>query len=84
MSAGTLKLRLQYFASLRESRGLSREELVTTASTPAGLYEELSGRHGFTMPVERLRVAVNGEFADLSQQLKEGDEVVFIPPVAGG
>ena len=78
------KLRLQYFASLRERRGLSREELVTTATTPAGLYEELSGRHGFALPVARLRVAVNGEFAALDQPLKDGDEVVFIPPVAGG
>lgn len=84
MTGSALKLRLQYFASLRERRGLSREELVTTAATPADVYEELSARHAFLFPVERLRVAVNGEFAELSQPLKDGDEVVFIPPVAGG
>jgi molybdopterin converting factor subunit 1 len=84
MNVAPLKLRLQYFASLRERRGLSQEELVTSAATPAGLYAELSGRHGFTLPVERVRVAVNGEFAELTHPLKSGDEVVFIPPVAGG
>ncbi|HEY5551458.1 MAG TPA: molybdopterin converting factor subunit 1 [Opitutaceae bacterium] len=84
MNRAPLKVRLQYFASLRERRGLSREELVTAAATPAGLYAELSGRHGFMLPAERVRVAVNGEFAEFSQPLKDGDEVAFIPPVAGG
>jgi molybdopterin synthase sulfur carrier subunit len=31
-----------------------------------------------------LRVAVNDEFGDWSQELADGDRVVFIPPVAGG
>lgn len=84
MNGATVRVRLQYFASLRERRGLSREEIVTTAATPANLYAELSERHGFALPVERVRVAVNGEFAELSQPLKDGDEVTFIPPVAGG
>lgn len=84
MNGATLTVRLQYFASLRERRGLSREEIATAADTPAGLYAELSARHGFALPVARVRVAVNGEFAELSQPLKNGDEVAFIPPVAGG
>ncbi|GLZ60909.1 molybdenum cofactor biosynthesis protein MoaE [Micromonospora sp. NBRC 107095] len=32
----------------------------------------------------RLRVAVNEEFVDLNHVLSHGDEVVLIPPVAGG
>ena len=84
MSAATIRLRLQYFASLREKRGVSREELVTPATTPAEVYDELAEKHGFTLPAARLRVAVNGEFADLASLLHDGDEVVFIPPVAGG
>ena len=84
MNNGTRKLRLQYFASLRERRGLSREELVTAAATPSAVYDELASRHGFALPVAKLRVAVNGEFAGLDHPLEDGDEVVFIPPVAGG
>jgi molybdopterin converting factor small subunit len=29
-------------------------------------------------------VAVNAEFAEWSTPLREGDAVVFLPPVAGG
>ena len=33
---------------------------------------------------ERLKVAVNAEFTGWSRPIADGDEVVFIPPVAGG
>ena len=84
MNGATLKVRLQYFASLRERRGLAREEVVTGAATPAALYAELSSRHGFALPPDRVRVAVNGDFAEPTHPLRDGDEVTFIPPVAGG
>ena len=32
----------------------------------------------------QLRVAINAAFADWESELRDGDEVVFIPPVAGG
>ena len=75
---------VQYYAILREQRGLAEEKLVTAASTPAALYEELRGRHHFTLPGERVRAAVNDEFVASSAALRDGDCVVFIPPVAGG
>lgn len=77
-------LRVQYFALLREQRGLAREELQSTAATPAELYAELRTRHGFTLEGRQLRVALNGEFAAWDRPLTDGTEVVFIPPVAGG
>ena len=76
--------RVQYFALLREQRGLSHETLTSAAPDAAALYAELAARHGFTLPVARLRAALNGEFAPWPAPLKDGDEVVFIPPVAGG
>lgn len=75
---------VQYFAILREQRGLPEERLATTAATPGALYEELRGRHGFTLDGDRVRAAVNDEFVDSAAPLREGDRVVFIPPVAGG
>jgi diaminopimelate decarboxylase len=53
---------LQYFAILREQRGLSEETLATSATTPAALYDELRARHGFTLPGDRVRAAVNDAF----------------------
>ncbi len=77
-------LHIQYFAILREQRGLTQESLATAAATPAALYEELRARHGFTLPGDRIRAAVNDEFVAATAALHGGDRVVFIPPVAGG
>ena len=75
---------VQYFALLREQRGLSRESVPTAAATAGELYEELRARHALTLTPAQLRVAVNGEFAAWSAPLTEGAQLVFIPPVAGG
>lgn len=75
---------VQYFAILREQRGVAQENLRTTAATPTALYEELRARHGFTLPADRVRAAVNDEFVAGSTPLQDGDRLVFIPPVAGG
>lgn len=75
---------VQYFAILREQRGLSQEKLNSVAATPAALYEELRVRHGFTLPANRVRAAVNDAFVDAAAPLRDGDRIVFIPPVAGG
>ena len=75
---------VQYFAILREQRGLTDEKLTSAASTPIALYEELRARHGFTLTGDRVRAAVNDAFVPADATLHEGDRVVFIPPVAGG
>ena len=73
-----------YFASLRDASGMASEEVQSTATDLGALYEELQLRHGFVMPMNRLRVAVNGDFASWGDGLIEGSEVAFIPPVSGG
>jgi molybdopterin converting factor subunit 1 len=78
------RLQLQYYALLREEAGRQSETVDTVAATPAALYAELARRHGFRLPASQLRVAVNAAFSDWDQPLRDGDEVVFIPPVAGG
>ena len=78
------RVRLQYYALLREQAGRQSESVDTAAATPAALYAELAKRHGFRLPASQLRVAVNAAFSDWERELRDGDEVVFIPPVAGG
>jgi molybdopterin-guanine dinucleotide biosynthesis protein A len=78
------RIKVQYFAILREQAGRSEETLSTRAQTPRDVYEELRLRYPFSLAPEMLRVAVNSEFSDWSRPLAEGDAVVFIPPVAGG
>jgi len=77
-------VRVQYFAILREQRGVAEEKLETDAPTPEALYAVLRERYAFTLPVERIRAAVNGDFVAGSAPLRDGDTLVFIPPVAGG
>lgn len=74
---------VRYFASLRDAAGRDEEQVEAGAGL-AALYAALAERHRFTLPRERLRVAVNGEFAAWDAPLAAGDEVVFIPPVSGG
>jgi molybdenum cofactor guanylyltransferase len=78
------KLNVQYYALLREQAGRREEALVSGAPTAAELYAELARRYRFSLAPAALRVAINGEFADWSTPLADGDAVVFIPPVAGG
>lgn len=79
-----MNIQLHYFALLQDQRGLAQEQLDTDARTAAQLYEELKLRHGFTLDRGSLRVSVNESFANWDVVLRDGDEVVFIPPVSGG
>lgn len=78
------RLQLRYYALLREQAGRAAETVDSRACTPTELYAELAGRHGFRLAQAQLKVAVNSSFADWERPLADGDEVVFIPPVAGG
>ncbi|MDE2271391.1 MAG: MoaD/ThiS family protein [Xanthomonadaceae bacterium] len=79
-----MNYRLLYFASLCDAAGRSRESVESDARDALALFAELAARHGFTFKPERLRVAVNGEFAEWNRPLADGDEVAFLPPVSGG
>jgi molybdopterin converting factor subunit 1 len=78
------RVHLRYYALLREQAGRQTETVETAAPTPEALYAELAARHGFRLAQSQLKVAVNATFTDWSRPLTDGDEVVFIPPVAGG
>ncbi len=75
---------LRYFASLRDEAGCAQENVASEATDARALYAEIAARHGFRMPLERIRVAVNGAFAPTDRALADGDEIVFLPPVSGG
>jgi molybdopterin converting factor small subunit len=77
-------IHLQYFAILRERRGQNKESRETTADTAGDLYEELKTEFKFPLGREQTRVAINGEFSEMDSLLNNGDEVIYIPPVAGG
>lgn len=84
-----MNLRVLYFASLRETVGINREQLDLSAQvrSVADLRTHLAERGGSWRVLERagnLRCAVNQQMAAADTPLKDGDEVAFFPPVTGG
>ena len=72
-----------YFASLRDAAGVDAEVLERPDSLES-LYDSLRARHGFVLSREKLRVAVDGAFANWADPVADGAEIAFIPPVSGG
>ncbi len=85
-----MKVKVVFFATLREQLGISAEEIDLPAgvTTVAGLRSHLVRRGGTWQDVladKRLvRVAVNQDMAQAGSALKPGDEIAFFPPVTGG
>ncbi len=78
-----VRVRVEYFALLRERAGRSSEEIETPATTARALFSELETRYAFPR-LPGLKVAINDEFRDWDSPVADGDTIVFIPPVAGG
>lgn len=72
-----------YFASLRDAAGCD-SQVIDHAGDLEALYRRLQAQHGFVLPIERVRVAMAGAFADWRDHPRDGVEVAFIPPVSGG
>lgn len=78
-----VRVRVRWFAALRERRGVGVEVLeVPEGTTLAALYESSipAGPEG------RLRIgyARNLEHVDGATIAVDGDEIVFLPPLGGG
>lgn len=83
-----MNISIRYFASIRESLGLSGEHRDTRAATLGELRDELLTLGGaYAQALERgkaVRIALNQVMSDEQVALSEGDEVAFFPPVTGG
>lgn len=83
-----MKLKLRYFASIREALGRPGEEFETSASTLGGVRDELIARGDpYAAALARgkaVRLALDQMMAEESAQVREGCEVAFFPPVTGG
>lgn len=85
-----MKVKLLFFAGLREQIGTSGEEIELPAgvTTLGGIRDHLKARGGNYERVfagkALVRMAVNQEMAQPSAPVKAGDEVAFFPPVTGG
>jgi molybdopterin synthase sulfur carrier subunit len=83
-----MKIRVRYFASLREALGPDEEVELPEGSTLASLRDQLLARGGHHAQVlargRALRCALGHQICDESTLIEGGSEVAFFPPVTGG
>jgi len=76
-----MTISVKFFASLREQVG--HGDASMDASDKLTVAQVWSATSSVAMPDNTL-CAVNMEYVDLSQNVSDGDEVAFFPPVTGG
>jgi molybdopterin synthase sulfur carrier subunit len=77
-----MSIKVRYFASLKESIGRSEDNLEF-----AGLVtvKDVWERANSGKPLSgNILAAVNMDYVELNNTVKDGDEVAFFPPVTGG
>src|SRR5262245_17118739 len=81
-----MRIQVLYFAVFRERLGVEGEPLtVADGATVADALALLEARHAIVKQLRgRYRVAVNQSMVGDDHALAAGDELVLIPPVAGG
>lgn len=80
-----MRVTVLLFASYADAFGTPSVSVDLPAGAKvADLLSELRHRHGeCSLPATPL-VAVNQRYASVSSEMRAGDEVALIPPVAGG
>ncbi len=78
-----MRVRLRFFASLREQMGARGERTVPAGTTVGALWRAVVADRPELGEVP-VRFAVNETYVDGAHRLAENDEVAFFPPVSGG
>ena len=81
-----MKVRLLFFAVLRDIAGSDERELTVGEGTTAlevweSLRQSYAALAAYAQPP---MIAINESYATPDAVLRDGDELAFIPPVAGG
>ena len=81
-----MQVTVKLFGSLREGANAGELSFHVSEGTSVGaLREQLAERfEGFQRLGDRIASSVNFELVPAEHRLTEGDEVAFLPPVAGG
>jgi molybdopterin converting factor subunit 1 len=81
-----VKIRLLFFAVLRDITGSGEAVMeVADGATAADVWQRLRDEHAALRDyIQPPMIAVNESYVSAGQRLHDGDELAFIPPVAGG
>ena len=82
-----MKVSVHYYAAAKELAGCESStfeftpERVPQADLRSAIIDRFPSLAAF---LERMRLAVNGDFVDAGQPVQDGDRIDILPPVAGG
>ena len=80
-----MKVKIKYFASLREKAEKSFEEIeLNQNENLQDIYQDLYLKYNFSLQAHEIKFSINNEYVSGETLPKENDTIVFIPPVAGG
>ena len=78
-----MRVRLRFFAALREQMGAGAERVVPSGTTVGALWRTLVAERRALAGIP-VRFAVNETYVGASHRLADGDELAVFPPVSGG
>lgn len=78
-----MRIRVRFFAGLREQLGATRELDVPDGTTVGAVWAVLAAERPRLRRVP-VRYAVKERYVDASHALADRDEVAVFPPVSGG
>lgn len=80
-----MKIKLLCFGITKEMVGVFENQMEIEEGTTVGVFiENLKKEYPELNKLNSLRIAVNEDYAEMTQILSEKDEVVLVPPVSGG
>lgn len=75
-----MTINVKFFASLKDSLNINDSE-IEHASTAGEAWDITTNK---ALRPDNVLVAINLEYAQFDDPVKDGDEVAFFPPVTGG
>ncbi len=84
--SNSIQLKVKFFGSYQEAVGEKELQIETDkVSRVQDLIQELTEKYPDLADLDdQLLIAVNKSMAEREKELKDGDEVAFLPPVSGG
>lgn len=85
-----VKVQIKYLAALKERTGCRQEEVIFPAgATLQDVAKWLNERYALSLPNPEVMATLNGRGWEqlplkLFTEIKEGDEILLFPPIAGG
>jgi molybdopterin synthase catalytic subunit len=81
-----MRVTLRHFALIRETLGRQTEErTVEPGTSVSDIYDLLAAEHPRLAPLKAsVMMMANQAYVPAEYAVKDGDEIVFIPPVSGG